>query len=183
MALWGSLNILREARAEQARGREDFSSARPAGAKQKITRRVHPLRRIFVTISEQSSGGQDSADSSSEEFLEVPYNSFFEVLGILKPFFQEGFKPPEARSSIQWFCQGFVLLLSYYIFWSPSREEEKKVQNEERGRIPRSERHARPSPFTISLQTKIPPSVDYPHKLLYNYDNLGEKWFCTADSL
>ena len=28
----------------------------------------------------------------------ILYKSFFEVLGILKPFFKEGFKPPEARS-------------------------------------------------------------------------------------
>ena len=65
---WGSLNILREARAEQARRREDFLSARPVGAKQKTARRVHPLRRIFVTNDRK-----DSADSSCEEFLEVPY--------------------------------------------------------------------------------------------------------------
>ena len=30
--------------------------------------------------------------------LLYPVSSFFEVLGILKPFFKEGFKPPEARS-------------------------------------------------------------------------------------
>ena len=35
----------------------------------------------------------------------ILYNSFFEVLGILKPFFKEGFKPPEARSSIQCFVK------------------------------------------------------------------------------
>ena len=30
--------------------------------------------------------------------LLYPVSSFFEVLGILKPFFKEGFKPPEART-------------------------------------------------------------------------------------
>ena len=28
----------------------------------------------------------------------ILYHLFFEILGILKPFFKEGFKPPEARS-------------------------------------------------------------------------------------
>ena len=30
--------------------------------------------------------------------LLYPVSSLFEVLGILKPFLKEGFKPPEARS-------------------------------------------------------------------------------------
>ena len=81
------LNILRAVRAEQARWREDFSSARPAGAKQKIARRVYPLRRIFVTISEQSSGGKDSVDSPCGEFLEAPLSS----LAFQEPFLQERF--------------------------------------------------------------------------------------------
>ena len=59
-----------------ARGslREDFSSARFAGANQKSARIVDPIRRIFVTISERSSGGKDSVKISCDEFLEVPYN-------------------------------------------------------------------------------------------------------------
>ena len=54
---WGPLNILREASGEKI-----FCQS-----KQKTARRVHPLRRIFVT-----NDGKDSADSSCEEFLEVP---------------------------------------------------------------------------------------------------------------
>ena len=49
--------------------------------------------RNFVSSDEKS-----SRRSQRAEYLEMPYNSFFEVLGILKPFFKEGFKPPEARS-------------------------------------------------------------------------------------
>ena len=55
--LWGPLNILREASGEKI-----FCQS-----KQKTARRVHPLRRIFVM-----NDGKDSADSSCEEFLEVP---------------------------------------------------------------------------------------------------------------
>ena len=43
-------------------------------SKQKSARIVDPMRRIFVTISERSSGGKDSADSLCEGFLEVPLN-------------------------------------------------------------------------------------------------------------
>ena len=42
-------------------------------SKQKSARIVDPMRRIFVTISERSSGGKDSADSLCEGFLEVAY--------------------------------------------------------------------------------------------------------------
>ena len=41
-------------------------------SKQKIARIVDPIRRFFVTISEQSSGGKDSVDSLCERFLEMP---------------------------------------------------------------------------------------------------------------
>ena len=44
-----------------------------AGANQKTARIVDPMRRFFVTISEQSSGGKDSVDSLCGEFLEMPY--------------------------------------------------------------------------------------------------------------
>ena len=45
-----------------------------AGANQKTARIVDPMRRFFVTISEQSSGGKDSVDSLCGEFLEMPSN-------------------------------------------------------------------------------------------------------------
>ena len=61
--LRGSLNILRAASGEKI-----FRQS-----KQKFARRVHPLRRIFVT-----NDGKDSADSSSEEFLEVPLILIYE---------------------------------------------------------------------------------------------------------
>ena len=41
-------------------------------SKQKSARIVDPIRRIFVTISERSSGGKDSVKISCDEFLEVP---------------------------------------------------------------------------------------------------------------
>ena len=52
--------------------REDFSSARPAGAKQNSARVVSPTRKNFVT-----NDGKNSVDSSCDEFLEVPYTNPF----------------------------------------------------------------------------------------------------------
>jgi hypothetical protein len=41
----------------------------------------------------ERSSSLDSLQELSKRYI---YQSFLKVLGILKPFFQEGFKPPEA---------------------------------------------------------------------------------------
>ena len=60
---WASLNIRRAEACEKI-----FRQS-----KQKSARIVDPIRRIFVTISERSSGGKDSVKISCDEFLEVPF--------------------------------------------------------------------------------------------------------------
>ena len=60
---WASLHIRRAEACEKI-----FRQS-----KQKSARIVDPIRRIFVTISERSSGGKDSVKISCDEFLEVPF--------------------------------------------------------------------------------------------------------------